>query len=111
MYRTIHRYDTIHTIRTYVSDDSWALTIHPYDETFCIQYDTYRISYDTENCVYIYISKLHSQKYINFVKMPLLRTNFLGTSDWFNKQILYEESPYKETIIANQLFRDIRLVQ
>ena len=34
MYRTIctiHRYDRIHTIHTYVSDDLCALTIHPYD--------------------------------------------------------------------------------
>ena len=29
--RTIHRYDTIHTIHIYVSDDSLALTIHTYD--------------------------------------------------------------------------------
>ena len=59
-----------------------------------------RITYRTTlKIVYIYISKLHSQKYINFVKMPLLRTNFLWTSDWFNKQILYEESPYKESSI------------
>ena len=46
---TIHRYDTIHTIYNYVSDDSWALTICPYDTKLFV-YDTIRIiRYDTNN--------------------------------------------------------------
>ena len=47
---TIHWYDTIHTIRTYVSDNSWALMIRPYDTKFFV-HDTYHLSYDTDNYV------------------------------------------------------------
>ena len=45
MYRTIrmiHRYDTIHTIRTYESNDLQALTIRPYDTKLFV-HDTIRI--------------------------------------------------------------------
>ena len=42
MYRTIHWYDTIHTIHTYVSDDSWVLTIHPYDTKLFVHDTMYR---------------------------------------------------------------------
>ena len=52
--RMIYQYDTIHTIRTYVSDDSWALTIYLYDTKLFV-HDTihiaYAVSYDTDNYV------------------------------------------------------------
>ena len=45
--------DTIHTIRTYVSDDSWTLTIRNFLYTIrYVSYDTYRISYNTDNYDY-----------------------------------------------------------
>jgi len=42
MIHTIHRYDTIHTIRTYVSNDLQALTIRSYDTKLFV-HDTIRI--------------------------------------------------------------------
>ena len=45
MYRiihTIHRYDTIYTIHTYVSNNSQALIIRPYDTKLFV-HDTIRI--------------------------------------------------------------------
>ena len=46
MYRTIYRYDTIHILYTYVSNDSQALTIRLYDSKFFI-HNTIRIAYRT----------------------------------------------------------------
>ena len=46
--RTIYQYDMIHTMRIYVSNDSWALTICPYDTKLFVD-DMYRVSYDTDN--------------------------------------------------------------
>ena len=43
---TIYQYDTIHTIRTYVSDDSWALMIYLYDTKLFV-HDTIHIAYLT----------------------------------------------------------------
>ena len=40
MYCTIHRYDTIYTIHTYVSDNSQALTIRNFLYTIRIPYHT-----------------------------------------------------------------------
>ena len=40
--RTIHRYDTIHTIRTYESNDLQALMICPYNTKLFV-HDTIRI--------------------------------------------------------------------
>ena len=46
--RTIHQYDMIHTMRIYVSNDSWALTIRPYDTKLFVD-DMYHVSYNTDN--------------------------------------------------------------
>ena len=68
--RTIHRYDTIHMIRIYVSDDSLVLTIHSYD-TKPFVHDTiriaYHISYDTDNYAKGFCS-MH--KFFEWIEVP-----------------------------------------
>ena len=57
--RTIHRYNTIHTICTYISNDFMSTYDTPLRyKTFV--HDTYRISYDTENYALVYLEEILS---------------------------------------------------